>query len=268
MAATVTDVDLPTFATLLATLDDEHVLTVTLNRPDRLNAFNQPMLDDFVALWRYARLADDVRAIVLRANGDRAFCSGVDVQELYFRPDNPLFEDDPGLSLGPKQNRCYKPLVLAVHGIAAGGAFYWLNEADLVVASDDAQFFDPHVTFGMTSMFEPVGMLRRMPMQEVIRMVVMGNDERVSAATAQRIGLVGEVVSREELWPRAHALAAQIARKPPIAVQSSLKAIWESLDVRSGHAAAHGLQTVQLANPIGTAQVDRASQKGAGYTVR
>lgn len=259
---------MPTFATILAELADEHVLTVTLNRPDKMNSFNQPMLDDFVTLWRWARIADDVHAIVLRANGERAFCSGVDVQELYFRPDNPIFEDDPGLSLGPKQNRCYKPLIVAAHGIAAGGAFYWLNEADLVIASDDAQFFDPHVTFGMTSMFEPVGMLRRMPMQEVIRMVLMGNDERVSAATAKQIGLVSEVVTRDQLWPRAHALAAQIARKPPIAIQSSLKTIWEAVDVRGGHAAALGLHLVQLANPIGTAQVDRGALKGSGYTLR
>jgi enoyl-CoA hydratase/carnithine racemase len=259
---------MPPFETVLADLDTGGVLTVTLNRPDRMNSFNQAMLDDFRALWEYARLDDDVRAIVLRANGERAFCSGVDVREGIFRPENPWSEEDPGLSLGPKQNRCYKPLVVAVHGIAAGGAFYWLNEADFVFASDDAEFFDPHVTFGMVSVYEPVGMIRRMPLQEVIRMVLMGNDERVCAATAKQIGLVGEVTTRDELRDKAHGLAARFASKPPIAVQGSLRAIWESVDVRSGHAASLGIHMVQVGNPIGMAQVDRGAQKGADYSVR
>lgn len=259
---------MPSFETVLADLDTAGVLTVTLDRPDRLNAFNQAMLDDFKALWEYARLDDDVHAIVLRANGERAFSSGVDVRDGIFRPENPWSEEDPGLSLGPKQNRCYKPLVLAVHGIAAGGAFYWLNEADFVFASEDAQFFDPHVTFGMVSVYEPVGMVRRMPLQEVIRMVLMGNDERVSAATAKQIGLVGEVTTKDELWDRAAELATRFAAKSAIAVQGSLRALWESIDVRSGHAASLGIHMVQVGNPVGMAQVDRGAQKGAGYTVR
>src|ERR1700712_5094344 len=121
---------MPSFDTVLVDLDDAGVLVVTLNRPESMNSFNQAMVDDFRRLWEYARATDAVRAVVLRANGERAFCSGVDVREGLDRPENVLNEDDPGVALGPKQNRCYKPLVMAVHGIAAGGAFYWLNEAD------------------------------------------------------------------------------------------------------------------------------------------
>ncbi|MGV0804025.1 enoyl-CoA hydratase-related protein, partial [Mycolicibacterium elephantis] len=65
---------------------------------------------------------------------------------------------------------------------------------------------------------------------ETLRIALMGNDERVSADTALRIGLVSEVVSSEMLWERAHEIAARIAAKPPSATQGTVKAIWESLE--------------------------------------
>src|SRR5690606_9755493 len=122
--------------------------------------------------------------------------------------------------------RVWKPVIAAVHGMAAGGAFYWLNEADVIICSDDAQFFDPHTTFGMVSALEPVGMLRRIPIGEVLRIALFGNDERVSAGRAYQIGLVSEVLPREQLWERAHVLARRLADKPPWAIQGTVKAIW------------------------------------------
>ena len=97
----------------------DHVATVTLNRPERLNAFNQAMLEDFTALWSDVRLDDSVRVVVLRAAGDRAFCTGVDVHEGYDRPDNVWSDEDPSAALGPRVNRVWKPVVTAVHGMVA-----------------------------------------------------------------------------------------------------------------------------------------------------
>ncbi len=105
--------------------------------------------------------------------------------------------------------------------MAAGGAFYWLNEADILICSDDATFFDPHVAYGMTAALEPIGATYRMPLGEVLRMVLLGNDERISAATALRIGLVSEVVSPDARWNRADELARIIAAKPPAAIQAA-----------------------------------------------
>ena len=65
-------------------------------------------------------------------------------------------------------------MICAVHGMAAGGAQYWINESDIVVCSPDAQFFDPHVTFGMTTALEPIGMRWRAPLGEVLRWALMG----------------------------------------------------------------------------------------------
>ena len=86
---------------------------------------------------------DDVNAVVVRAAGDRAFSTGVDVSEPIFQPPNAWSHRDPGARLGPKANLCWKPVVCAVHGMAAGGAFYWINEADIVICSEDATFSSP-----------------------------------------------------------------------------------------------------------------------------
>lgn len=218
------------YETILLTVED-HVATVTLNRPDALNSFNATMCDEFRDFWARARTDDDIRCIVLRAAGERAFCTGVDVRQGRHADDNIWNHGDPGDDLGPKRNRVWKPLVCAVNGMCAGGAFYWLNEADLIICSDDATFFDPHVTYGRTSALEPIGMRYRMPLGEVLRVVLLGLDERMSAERAREIGLVGEVVPQADLWDRADQLARIIAAKPPTAIQGSVKAIWESLDL-------------------------------------
>jgi enoyl-CoA hydratase/carnithine racemase len=235
----------------------DHVATVTLNRPDRLNAFNQRMCDEFAAMWKDVRLDDDVHVVVLRAAGDRAFCTGVDVQEGLDIPANVWSQEDPGADLGPRSNRVWKPVVCAVHGMVAGGAFYWLNESDIIISSDDATFFDPHVSYGLTSALEPIGLARRVPLGEVLRWALIGLDERMSAQRALQIGLVGELVPRDQLWARADELARIIAAKPPAAVQGTVRAIWESLDLPRSVALQTGLGYTQLGNPIGTAEVSR-----------
>lgn len=237
----------------------EHVATVTLDRPERLNAFNQRMCDEFSHLWADVRADDDVRVVVLQANGERAFCTGVDVQDGIDTSDNVWSQADPGISLGPKHNRVWKPVVTALHGMVAGGAFYWVNESDIVICSDDAQFFDPHVSYGMTSALEPVGLARRIPLGEALRWALLGLDERMSAARAREIGLVSEVVPRTELRTRAAEIARVIAAKPPAAVQGTVKAIWDSLDMTRTAAQQVGLGYAQLGNPIGEAQVDRSA---------
>lgn len=247
----------------------EHVATVTINRPEAMNSFNRAMLEEFEHLWRDIAEDDDMHCVVLRAAEGRAFSTGVDVKQAS-EPGGSVMHDnvwtarDPGDRLGPKANRCWKPVVAAVHGMAAGGAFYWLNESDIIIASEDATFFDPHVTYGMTAALEPIGATYRMPLGDVLRMALLGNDERISAQTALRIGLVTEVLPLDSLWARAQELAATIAAKPPAATQGTVRAIWESLDLPRSTALQVGLKYCQVGNPIGTAQVDRWAIMGKG----
>jgi enoyl-CoA hydratase/carnithine racemase len=239
------------YETILFETSNDHVATITINRPDSMNTFNKQMCDEFEHLWNRIREDDEIHAVVVRASTEsRAFCTGVDVKQGYHYNLNPTpwLQRDPGEFLGPKQNNVWKPVICAVHGLAGGGAFYWINEADIVICSDDAQFFDPHVTFGLTAACEPIGMSRRIPLAETLRIALMGNDERVCAETALRISLVTEIVSRDDLWTRAHEIAAIIAAKPSAATQGTVRSIWDSLEMGMRDALKWGFHYAQLGN--------------------
>lgn len=244
------------FETLLLETDPEsHVATITLNRPERLNAFNRTMCEEMVRAWRMVKFDDTVHAVVLRAAGDRAFSAGLDVKESYGQPDNIWNHEDPGEALSPKWQKMFKPVICAVQGMCTAGAFYFVNEADVVICSDDATFFDSHVSGGLVSALEPVGLMRRIGLGETLRIALSGNSERVSAQSALRIGLVSEVVPAGNLWSRAQEIGAVIAAFPPAATQGTVKAIWESLDKPYRAALDQGLIYTRLGNPIGQAEI-------------
>ena len=139
--------------------------------------------------------------------------------------------DDPGDDLGPKSCDLWKPVICAVNGMCCGGAFYFLAECDIIIAADHATFFDPHVTYGMPAVYEPMKMAQRMPLGEILRMTLLGNHERLSATTAKQIGLVSEVVPIETLHERASWISSTIASQPTVAVQASLRSIWAANDL-------------------------------------
>jgi enoyl-CoA hydratase/carnithine racemase len=244
------------FETILFDVDaDDHVATITLNRPDRLNAFNRTMCEEMAEAWRRVKLDESVHAVVLRAAGTRAFSAGLDITTPYGQPANVWNHGDPGEPLSPKWQKVWKPVVSAVQGMCTAGAFYFINESDVVICSTDATFFDSHVSAGLVCALEPIGLMRRIGLGEALRIALMGNDERVGADTALRMGLVSEVVSPEHLWGRAHEIAAAIAAKPPSATQGTVKAIWESLDKPYRAALEQGLIYTRLGNPIGQAEL-------------
>lgn len=249
------------FETILARADGA-VLTVTINRPAVLNAFNQQMCEEFRDLWIEVRDDPSVHAVVLRASGDRAFSTGVDRKDGITHSANPFHHTDPGPLLGPKSNECFKPIVCAINGMCAGGAFYWLNESDIVICSEDATFFDPHVTYGMTSALEPIGLSRRIPFGEVTRWALMGLDERMSAQRALTIGLVSEVVPGRQLHARAQYLAEKVARKPATATEGTVKAIWQGQEVSLRLAQTFGAMYPAIGNPLGKAEVEGSFESG------
>jgi enoyl-CoA hydratase/carnithine racemase len=245
------------YSTIRYETTPDHVATVTLDRPEALNAFDRTMCEEMRSAWQRIKADPAVHAVVLRAAGDRAFCAGLDVKKAYGQPDDVWNHEDPGELLSPKWQKVWKPVVCAVQGMCTAGAFYFVNEADVVICSQDATFFDSHVTYGMVSALEPVGLMRRIGLGETLRIALSGNDERVCAETALRIGLVSEVVARDQLWPRAHEIAAGIASKPTAATQGTVRAIWESLDRPYRAAMEQGLIYTRLGNPIGMAEVSR-----------
>jgi len=215
------------------------VAFVTLNRPDRLNAFNSLMQRELKALWRGLRRHDDVRCVVLTGAGEKAFCTGIDRMEqmggdtddttddsVVGSGSTPFMFNDPGDNIGPKSCDLWKPVIAAVNGMACGGAFYMLGEVEFIIAADSATFFDPHVTYGMTAAYEPMHMAGIMPFGEIMRLSLLGNHERLSAGRAHEIGLVSEVVPAGELLERAGWAARVIADRPALAVEGTVRSIW------------------------------------------
>jgi len=245
------------FATIEYETSSDRVATITLNRPDVLNAFDRQMCEEMQRAWRLVKDDPAVNAVVLRAAGEHAFCAGLDTKRPYGQPDDVWNHEDPGELISPKWQKVWKPVVCAVHGLCTAGAFYFLNEADIVICSPEATFFDSHVTYGMVSALEPVGLMRRVGLAQTLRIALSGNDERVTAETALRIGLVTEIVERAALWERAHAIAASIAAKPSAATQGTVRAIWESLDRPYRAAMEQGLIYTRLGNPLGMEEIAR-----------
>jgi len=230
----------------------DHVATITLDRPAALNSFRDRTAAEISWAWQTIRDTDHIHAVVLRANGERAFGTGADIKAgtgWFFRS-NVWNTFDPGVTLAPKlHHRCWKPVVTAVHGIAAGGAQYFLNESDIIICSPEAEFFDPHANGGIVSALEPIGMLKRnVPLGDVLRWALMGTEERITADTALRLGLVTEVVERDRLHERAHAIAASIAARNPVAIQGTIRAIWESLDMTRSTALQNGMGYTHIGN--------------------
>lgn len=231
---------------------DDHVATITLNRPEAHNAWNDQMAREIAWAWQTIRDDDAVHAVVLQANGDKAFCTGADVRGgvTWFFSSNVWNETDPGETLSPKSyHKCWKPVVTAVQGMCAGGGQYFLNEADIIIASRDATFFDPHANGGIVSALEPIGMLHRgVPLGDVLRWALMGTEERITADTALRLGLVTEVVAADDLRSRARQIASGIAARNPRAIQGSVRAIWESLDMSRSIALQNGMSYTTIGN--------------------
>jgi enoyl-CoA hydratase/carnithine racemase len=234
------------------------VAWVTLNRPDVLNAFNRKMEDELSSVWHGIMRNRDVRCAVLTAAGDKAFCVGLDRAETLESDEiaagdkvgyvTPWWYDDPGRRLGPKSNELWKPVIAAVNGMACGGAFYLLGEVDFIIAADHATFFDPHVTYGMTAAFEPIHLLQKMPLQEVLRMALLGAHERMSAERAREVGLVSQVVPGDQLQATAAWAAEAIASAPPLVVQGTQRAIWMAREVARSQA----LDLAYLYTNVGT----------------
>ncbi|MGI8796641.1 MAG: enoyl-CoA hydratase/isomerase family protein [Acidimicrobiia bacterium] len=246
------------FETLLYD-ERDGVAWVTLNRPDRMNAFNSLMQRELHDLWRGLRRHDDVRCVVLTGAGDKAFCTGIDRMEQMggaadatTDPDivgsgsTPFMFNDPGDNIGPKSCDLWKPVIAAVNGIACGGAFYMLGEVEFIVAADHATFFDPHVTYGMTAAFEPMHMAGIMPFGEIMRLSLLGNYERLSAPRAHEIGLVSEVVPKEQLHDAVAWAANTIASQPPLAIQGTVRAIWSARELGHRQALRFGYSYVAM----------------------
>src|SRR5438093_652347 len=170
----------------------ERVATITLNRPARLNAMNQQMRDELRACWQRVKDDPDIWVAIVTGAG-RAFSSGADVEALatggFVKPDRwreLAMHEGVALLPTPRRMRVQKPVIAAVNGVAAGVTLDLVTEADIPLASERAEFVDPHVSLGYVSSHEMVNMARRVPVAVCLRMALLGKHERMSARRAAR----------------------------------------------------------------------------------
>ncbi|MGZ4717171.1 MAG: enoyl-CoA hydratase/isomerase family protein [Acidimicrobiales bacterium] len=205
------------------------------NRPDQLNAMNSGMRDEFETAWKELDADPAVRVIVHTGEG-RDFQTGVDVTEI--ATDGVGFEryresmENFDIRFTAWHNRVWKPVITAINGICAGGGFHWVADADIVIAASDATFFDPHVSVGQVVSVEAIGLMRKMPVEAVMRMAFVGRYERMTAQRAYELGMVSEVVDPpERLREAAQELAEKIARNSPAAMAATKRALSGALEL-------------------------------------
>lgn len=234
--------EIPAYETIVVEQRDRTVC-VTLNRPDRLNAINDEMIAELADVFDRIERAQDVWTIIVTGNG-RAFCSGGDVNKVSLKTD-PNFQmgiDTQGeerLSSyrqwdAPQEGtppwlQMSKPIVCAVNGLAAGAGLDFVTTADVVIASNTASFFDPHVSIGVASGREALRLARVLPLPVTMRLAVMGVHDRLPAQRAYDLGLVTELVEPDALMDRAWEIAGIVNRNAPLAVRGTRLAIRKGL---------------------------------------
>jgi enoyl-CoA hydratase/carnithine racemase len=207
----------------------DRVATITLNRPDVLNAQNNPMREALMAAFAALRADEDVRAIVVTGAGERAFSAGADIKEFLEPPVPTRFrEQRKRLDYRAEMDRCPQPIIAAIRGFALGGGLELALACDIRIAAEDAQL-------GLTEINLAIipggGGTQRLPRVvgrgKALEMILTG--ARIPAAEALRIGLVERVVPVAELMPAAMALARTIADKAPVALRYAKEAVVSGL---------------------------------------
>lgn len=209
----------------------DHVATITINRPERLNATDDLARTELGLAWARVRDDTDIRVAIITGAGDRAFCAGQDIRAT---AEGGIRNKVPGSRL---HHNVWKPVICALNGMAVGGALHQVADADLIIAAEHAELIDTHLQVGNVFALEPAVLLRRMPLSMVMQMALMTKEGRITAQRGHEIGLINEVVPSEKLQERAREIALAIAKLSPATVQASIKAMWSSLDV--GLHAAH-----------------------------
>ena len=195
----------------------DHVATITLNRPERLNATDDLARTELGWAWGQVRDDPEIRVAIITGAGERAFCAGQDVRATAA---SGIRNKVPGSRL---HHNVWKPVICALNGMVA--------DSDLIIAAEHAELIDTHLKVGNVFALEPAVLLRRMPISMVMQLALMTKDGRISAQRGFEIGLINEVVPGNRLQARAREIALSIAALSPATTQASIKAMWTSLDV-------------------------------------
>jgi len=211
---------------------EDHVATLTLNRPEAMNSIDPDMRAQLHAAWKRIKEDDRIRVAVLTGAGEKAFCTGSDLKKTM-----PPKESFAELNFGRPQSDHLlegldtdKPLICAVNGYAMGGGMELALACDVRIASDNAVFALSEVRIGS---IPGAGGTQRLPRAIGISnaMLMLLTGDRIDAAEALRVGLVSKVVPRQELLPAALDIARRIAGNAPLSVRAIKRLVYDGMDM-------------------------------------
>lgn len=212
---------------------DNHVAHVTIDRADRMNAVDAATWDKLESSWQSIEADPDVRVVVLTGSGDRAFCAGADMKATADGKSGLAYWADArsgGFAGLTMRKSLHVPVIARVNGLAVGGGFELVLGCDIVVAAEHASFGLPEAKVGRMPLDGGMIMLPRLiPQKIAMGMLLTGN--RISAADAERYGLVNEVVAGSELDEAVDRWVAQILECAPLSVKAIKECVKETGDL-------------------------------------
>jgi enoyl-CoA hydratase/carnithine racemase len=208
---------------------------LTFDRPESGNAMDARMLAELEQAWAELEADPAVRVIVNTGAG-KAFQTGLDVVQLSRDPEA-LREQSrrtkrAELRFTAWHNGVTKPVIAAVNGVCAGGGLHFVADADIVVMAAGAELLDPHVSIGQVSAYETIALVRKSPMEAILRMALTGRHERIDAARAHQLGITSQVVDPPEALPHVvQELAVFVAEAHSAEVHAGTKRdLWQALE--------------------------------------
>ena len=234
------------FETLKFDIPEDGIGVITMNRPERLNALNLNMLEDFFALFDHLNQNDEIRVIIITGEG-RGFCSGADLRDERFSRENasPFSNAADHLMkiqkvyarLIMEMRKLSQPIIAAVNGHAAGGGMCIALASDVVIAAPAAAFTPSFVNIGLTAgelgtsyfLHRLVGIARAAD--------ILFTGRTVEAAEAERIGIVSRLVEETKLMQEAMAIAHAMLEKTPLGLRLTKETLNQNLNAPSLEAA-------------------------------
>lgn len=197
---------------------DGHVATITLNRPQKLNAVTPEMSDAIIEAVETVNASDTIRCVIVTGAGERAFCAGSDIKELDTYETPWQFRNRPDYC--DAMRKLLKPTIAAVNGYAFGGGLETSMSCDIRIASENAQFAAPEIKLGWIGGGGMATFLTHSIGASNAALMLMTGDA-IPAERALAWGLVSEVVPQADLMARASAIAETIASRAPIAAETA-----------------------------------------------
>lgn len=218
-----------TFETVLVEITEKHVGIVTLNRPEQLNTFTSQMAGELQAALLGMEADSAVRVILLRSSG-RAFCAGIDVNELAGKSATQYREwiewmENPLVTISTMK----KPVIAQVQGVATANGMGLAVSADLVIASERVKMGLTAINVGLNCVGPVLPVARCVGRKKALELLLYGN--LLKAEEALDLGLVNRVVAHDELDQAALNWAEDLAQRSPLAVQNAKSAFYQSEDM-------------------------------------